>query len=554
MQNKVIIGNRRTTGNFIPCYNGNISIIKWSYGKGSENGYTLNYDGMSRLKNVSSRMSPFNNSTSYSYDKHGNVLNIRRSGLINAKEYGMVDDITLSYNGNQLLRADDRASSILLSSSLDFKDYSKNVATEYTYDCNGNMLSDLNRGITNTGYNFLNLPEFIDISSPVAEVRSNYFYSGSGEKLRVEQTSLKESKLLPVTMTDRLVVSIPVTTARDVSTTDSRIVLAQNGIRTVATKDLTTTDYCNNVIYEGKGSVYGLRRILTDNGYIENDIYYFYIKDHQGNNRLVLDESGNIVQKTDYYPFGTLFQKSEKCDQPYLYGGKEFETDGGLNSYDFGARTYDPAICRFGQVDPLCEDYYGVSPYVYCLNNPIKFVDRDGREVRLADNVSKQFRKDFNMAIRHLNRHDAGEIYKELQISENVYTIMESNNSRFNTLTNTVEWNSRMGILTNNAIMLSPTSVLNHEFDHALQHDKNPMQQIKDSPIDDKNPYRNNEEKRVITGSEQKTARKLGEIRDGEVTRKDHNGAVYEVKSSISTEIKNPIIIIPKKDEKNSPY
>jgi RHS repeat-associated protein len=206
----------------------------------------------------------------------------------------------------------------------------------------------------------------------------------------VEQVSLKESKLLPVTMTDRLVVSIPVATAKDVSTTDSRAVLAQSGIRTVVTKDMTTTDYCNNVIYEGKGSVYGLRRILTDNGYIENDIYYFYIKDHQGNNRLVVDESGKVVQKTDYYPFGNPFQKSEKCDQPYLYGGKEFETDGGLNSYDFGARTYDPAICRFGQVDPLCEDYYGVSPYVYCLNNPIKFVDFNGKEVIALNALAQQ--------------------------------------------------------------------------------------------------------------------------------------------------------------------
>jgi RHS repeat-associated protein len=66
-------------------------------------------------------------------------------------------------------------------------------------------------------------------------------------------------------------------------------------------------------------------------------------------------------------------------DQAYKFGGKEFETGGGLNSYDFGARTYDPALCRFGQVDPLCEDYYGVSPYVYCFNNPVRFVDPDGK-------------------------------------------------------------------------------------------------------------------------------------------------------------------------------
>jgi RHS repeat-associated protein len=98
----------------------------------------------------------------------------------------------------------------------------------------------------------------------------------------------------------------------------------------------------------------------------------------------------------DYYPFGAPFSRTGDfmswhsflgdngyeyeygSDQAYKFGGKEFETGGGLNSYDFGARTYDPAICRFGQVDPLAEKYYGVSPYVYCGNNPIRYIDPTG--------------------------------------------------------------------------------------------------------------------------------------------------------------------------------
>ena len=81
--------------------------------------------------------------------------------------------------------------------------------------------------------------------------------------------------------------------------------------------------------------------------------------------------------------------------------------------------------------------------------------------------------------------------------------------------------------------------------DHALQHDQNPEQQIADGTRDLTNPYTNKEEERVITGSEQKTAKKLGEIKDGEVTRKDHGGTLYETKSSTSTEIKDEIIITP---------
>lgn len=81
--------------------------------------------------------------------------------------------------------------------------------------------------------------------------------------------------------------------------------------------------------------------------------------------------------------------------------------------------------------------------------------------------------------------------------------------------------------------------------DHALQHDQNPEQQKADGKRDLTNPYTNKEEERVITGSEQKTAKKLGEIKDGEVTRKDHGGTLYETKSSTSTEIKDEIIITP---------
>lgn len=51
----------------------------------------------------------------------------------------------------------------------------------------------------------------------------------------------------------------------------------------------------------------------------------------------------------------------------------------GLNTYDYGARQYDPTLCRWDRMDPLCEKYYSTSPYVYCENNPVMLVDHDGR-------------------------------------------------------------------------------------------------------------------------------------------------------------------------------
>ena len=63
----------------------------------------------------------------------------------------------------------------------------------------------------------------------------------------------------------------------------------------------------------------------------------------------------------------------------YFTNGKELDRMHGLDTYDYGARQYDPVLCRWDRMDPLCEKYYGVSPYVYCENNPIVRIDKDGR-------------------------------------------------------------------------------------------------------------------------------------------------------------------------------
>ena len=143
-----------------------------------------------------------------------------------------------------------------------------------------------------------------------------------------------------------------------------------------------TLQYLDNKIYEdGK-----LKTILTEEGYIEKEgnawKRYYYLRDHQGSTRVVLDESGNAVQSTDYYPFGAYLAKSTNQEkQPYKYNGKEFDHFAGLNLYDYGARFYDPLIGRFTTPDPLSEKYYSISPYAYCANNPVNAVDPDGRDI-----------------------------------------------------------------------------------------------------------------------------------------------------------------------------
>jgi RHS repeat-associated protein len=109
------------------------------------------------------------------------------------------------------------------------------------------------------------------------------------------------------------------------------------------------------------------------------------MRDHLGNNRIVVAINGNshqAVQATDYDPFGMPFSNGVNPErQPYKFGGKEYDEMHGLNWYDFGARAYDGILGRFPTtMDPLAEKYYSVSPYAYCLNNPVRFVDPTGED------------------------------------------------------------------------------------------------------------------------------------------------------------------------------
>jgi len=111
----------------------------------------------------------------------------------------------------------------------------------------------------------------------------------------------------------------------------------------------TTTDYCGNVIYD------------------------------QGNNRVVISQSGTVEETSHYYPFGGTFASAGNV-QPYKYNGKEYDSKKGLNWYDYGARHYDAALGRFETVDPSAENYFKTSLYAYCGNSPISRIDPTGAD------------------------------------------------------------------------------------------------------------------------------------------------------------------------------
>lgn len=119
-----------------------------------------------------------------------------------------------------------------------------------------------------------------------------------------------------------------------------------------------------------------------------------FTRDHLGNNRAVIDRSGTVRQKIDYYPSGTPFSTRAYTItsgfQPFKYNGKEFDMMHGLNTYDYGARQYYPLFAQWDRVDPLCEKYYHVSPYAYYAKNTSQKLNAD--LTMLGDKLNASFK------------------------------------------------------------------------------------------------------------------------------------------------------------------
>ena len=223
---------------------------------------------------------------------------------------------------------------------------------------------------------------------------------------------------------------------------------------------------------------------------------------------------------------------------PYLFNAKEFDEETGM--YYYGARYYEPRLSLWMSVDPLQEKYPNISTYCYAANNPIKFIDSDGRKLLFASGTRKAFKQKFRAAIMYLHEHNADGIIAQIDKSSTIIYITErvGEASAFSKTKKTIYWNPNMGVLTSSDKKMSPVAVLNHEADHTLQYLKNPDKFAQDSKTLDPD-YNDKEEMRVITGSEQKTALALGEISAGEVTRTDHIGIPYITKSPTTTEAKD---------------
>ena len=107
----------------------------------------------------------------------------------------------------------------------------------------------------------------------------------------------------------------------------------------------------------------------------------------------VIRSDGALVQSATYYPYGTPHRAPKNLTavsttNSYLFGGKELMTQDALDEYLYGARTYLPAATIFSSIDPLCEKYYHLSPYVFCAANPIRYVDPSGARIFLSQDMN----------------------------------------------------------------------------------------------------------------------------------------------------------------------
>ena len=345
---------------FVPRYNGNIAGIGYEQNGHSYN-YLFLYDGLNRLTAANSYDKaggsiPY--SELYEYDRMGNITYLERKLGENK-----TDALNIQYTGNQIKKV----SSGSPVSGYDFGSMSypdlSDASIEYYYDNNGNLIKNLDKGVVATRHNFLNLPDTIQFQNGNQIINS---YLADGRKVKAVY-----------------------------KTYSTGIVVPQDAVyHGNAYYDVSTDEWDGHYMYR---SWYGhgpkMFMVQTPEGYVgadyvgidshRNYAYYYYVHDHLGNVRITRNSQGYYAdQSLEYYPSGVLFDRStEKERQPYMFGGKELVSMHGLNEYDFTGRWQYSIIPSFTSLDPLCEKYYSVSPYVYCLNNPLKYVDPDGKQV-----------------------------------------------------------------------------------------------------------------------------------------------------------------------------
>jgi len=358
-----------------PMYSGNISSITWSdAGSGQTNrGYRYTYDDLNRLVNAEYGEDNFSTGIGrynerLGYDGNSNVTSLQRKGVTQEGSYGLIDDLRLCYDGNQLSKVEENAPTVLYAGSLDVKRSTNDIR----YNANGSLTMDGTRDITHIDYDLHNNPLRIQFANGNV---TKYVYSAAGEKLRaihytaVANTHVEmgqvyadiEKRYLAVDSTDYRLGGNAVFNNGSFSK-----VLFDGGYVELVAVDMPGSGFHMPIVKPWKPPFGGRWPDDLGGGKKGPTIYSlrfrYFNRDHLGNVREVVSETGEVKQVNAYYPFGTPIHAlgTNESQQRYKYNGKEFDELHGLNTYDYGARQYAPLLPLWDRVDPLAEKYYGV--------------------------------------------------------------------------------------------------------------------------------------------------------------------------------------------------
>ena len=352
-------------------WSGNISSMQWKIGRGSPVYYDYSYDLLGRLTEAefgeTAGSSPVDYDLVYSYDLNGNLeqrISLNNVGAI-ANHERETQWTWSQTDGNRPAGWSQEQYDVTIVSGTPPRppqriyslDSSGSREESYSYDSAGNRTATLDSQSDTLNvmrYNRLNLPE--EYATADGDT-IRYVYSADGEKLFIQHNSTANATM---------------------GTEYAANYRIENGAITMIHTD---AGYYTLFPASSGGSAPVFKHI-------------WYLKDHLGNNRLLLDGDGNVYAVHHYEPFGgeisvtsslnvTLFPASA-TESPYKYGGKEWNET--TSSYDFEARQMAPDFHRFTTMDPLAEKYYGISPYAYCADNPLNVLDSDGKSIRIRKN------------------------------------------------------------------------------------------------------------------------------------------------------------------------
>ena len=185
------------------------------------------------------------------------------------------------------------------------------------------------------------------------------------------------------------------------------------------------------------------RALALENNFQDPDAYeklqFYYHPDHLGSSSYITNLDGEVVQHIEYVPFGEVFieERNSIWNTPYLFNAKEFDEETGM--YYYGARYYDPRLSLWISTDPLQEKYPHINSYCYTANNPILFVDPDGKAIikgavaafKYAKRVWNVYKKTGKLTPSNLKKAGLDEF---LDIAGDIQTVFDGDASHLDKL------------------------------------------------------------------------------------------------------------------------